>query len=152
MLVNPPVSVQAYVDTNIGSIQVELAMLDAPLAVESFVMLARAGHFDGLTIVRVFPNREVQAGDIRGDGTGGPGYTLRDEIAQRPVLRGTVGLVQAGRDSGGSQFFIALSPLPERDAGSTVIGRVVGGMDVADQIQQGDTVRHIRIWDGQTMQ
>ena len=150
--VNPPVSVQAYIDTNIGSIQLELAMLDAPLAVESFIALARAKHFDGVPIARVVSNQELLAGDVRGDGSGGPGYTVRDEVAQRPVLRGTVGLVLAEPETGGSQFFVALSPMPERDSRGTVIGRVVGGMEVADQIQRGDTIRHVRIWDGQTMQ
>lgn len=150
-LVNPPVSVQAYVDTNLGSIQVELAMLDAPLAVESFMALARAGHFDGVAIMRTVPNQEVQAGDVRGDGAAGPGYTVRDEVAERPVLRGTVAITQRQPESGGDQFFIALSPLPDRDGQTTVIGRVVGGMDVADQLQRGDVVRRVRIWDGQTM-
>jgi cyclophilin family peptidyl-prolyl cis-trans isomerase len=113
--------------------------------------LARSGYYDGTPITRVLPNQFARGGDPRGDGLSSPGYTVRDEIAQRPVLRGTVGLVAETRDGSGSEFYIALSPMPERDSRGTVIGRVVGGIDVADQLQRGDVVRHVRIWDGQTM-
>ena len=81
-----------YIDTDRGTIEIELAVLDAPLTVENFVTLARKGFFDGLTVHRVVPDFVIQTGDPRGDGEGGPGYTIRDELNERPYLRGTVGM------------------------------------------------------------
>jgi HEAT repeat protein/cyclophilin family peptidyl-prolyl cis-trans isomerase len=151
-LVSPPVSTQAYIDTDRGTIQIELAVLDAPLTVENFISLAGKGFFNGLTIHRVVPDFVIQDGDPRGDGEGGPGYTIRDELNERPYLRGTVGMaLDPWPDTGGSQFFITHSPQPHLDAKYTVFGRVIAGMDVVDKIQQGDVIRRIRIWDGQTM-
>ncbi len=147
-LVNPPVSTQAYIDTDRGTIQIELAVLDAPATVESFVTLARKGFFNGLSIHRVVSDFVVQAGDPRGDGEGGPGYTIRDELNERPYLRGTVGMALDWADTGGSQFFITHSPQPHLDAKYTVFGRVVAGMDVVDALQQWDVIRRIRVWDG----
>ncbi len=91
-----------------------------------------------MAIHRVVPNFVVQAGDPRGDGEGGPGYTLRDEINMLPYLRGTVGMALDGADTGGSQFFITHSPQPHLDGRYTVFGRVVAGMDVVDRLQQWD--------------
>ena len=149
-LVTPPVSTQIYIDTDRGTIQVELVMLDAPLTVENFVTLARKGYFNGISIHRVVPNFVVQDGDPRGDGEGGPGYTIRDELNQRPYLRGTVGMALDWADTGGSQFFITQSPQPHLDAKYTVFGHVVAGMDVVDKIQQGDVIRRVRVWDGES--
>jgi HEAT repeat protein/cyclophilin family peptidyl-prolyl cis-trans isomerase len=151
ILTNPNVSVQVYIDTDRGSIQVELAMLDAPLTVDTFVTLARKGFFNGLSIHRVVPDFVVQGGDPRGDGEGGPGFTIRDELNERPYLRGAVGMALDWRDTGGSQFFITHSPQPHLDAKYTVFGRVISGMDVVDKIQQWDVIRRVRIWDGQQM-
>jgi HEAT repeat protein/cyclophilin family peptidyl-prolyl cis-trans isomerase len=147
----PQVSTQLYVDTDRGTIQIELAMIDAPLTVENFVTLARKGYFNGLAIHRVVPDFVIQDGDPRGDGEGGPGYTIRDELSERPYLRGVVGVALDWRVTGGSQWFITHSPQPHLDAKYTVFGRVVAGMDVVDQIQQWDVVRRIRVWDGETM-
>jgi len=83
-----------------------------------------------------------------GDGEGGPGYTLRDEINQRPFLRGTVGMALDWKDTGGSQYFIALMPQPHLDGRYTVFGQVVDGMDVVDRLVAGDVVRRVRAWDG----
>jgi len=151
-LVTPPVSTQVYVETDRGTIQIELAVIDAPLTVENFISLARKGFFDGLSIHRVVPDFVVQDGDPRGDGEGGPGYTIRDEFNERPYLRGTVGMaLDPWPDTGGSQWFITLSPQPHLDAKYTVFGRVVAGMDVVDRIQQWDVIRRVRVWDGQTL-
>ncbi len=150
-LTTPDVSTQVFIETDRGTIQVELAVLDAPLTVENFVSLARKGYFNGLNIHRVVPNFVVQDGDPRGDGEGGPGYTIRDELNERPYLRGTVGMALDWRDTGGSQFFITHSPQPHLDARYTVFGRVTAGMDVVDKIQQWDVIRRIRVWDGVQM-
>jgi len=149
-LVTPGVSTQVYIDTDRGSIQLELAVLDAPVTVETFVTLARNGFFDGLPIHRVVSDFVVQGGDPRGDGEGGPGFTIRDEINQRAYLRGTVGIALDWADTGGSQFFVTHSPQPHLDARYTVFGRVISGMDVVDKIEQWDVIRRVRVWDGTT--
>jgi cyclophilin family peptidyl-prolyl cis-trans isomerase len=148
-LISPTVSTQAFIDTDRGTIQIELSVLDAPLTVDNFIALARRGFFNGLLFHRVVPNFVVQGGDPRGDGEGGPGYTLRNEISQQSYLRGTVGIALDWADTGGSQFFITHSPQPHLDAKYTVFGRVIAGMDVVDKIQQGDIIRRVRVWDGQ---
>jgi cyclophilin family peptidyl-prolyl cis-trans isomerase/HEAT repeat protein len=147
-LVSPPFSPHAFIDTEKGTIEIELAVLDAPLTVDNFVALARKGFFNGIAIHRVVPDFVVQDGDPRGDGEGGPGYTIRDEINQRPYLRGTVGMALDWEDTGGSQFFITHSPQPHLDARYTVFGHVVNGMDVVDLIVPWDLVKQVRIWDG----
>jgi cyclophilin family peptidyl-prolyl cis-trans isomerase/HEAT repeat protein len=147
-LVNPKYSPHAFIETDKGTIEIELAVLDAPLTVDNFVTLARKGYFNGLAVHRVVPDFVVQDGDPRGDGGGGPGYTIRDELNQRPYLRGTVGMALAGKDTGGSQFFITHSPQPHLDARYTVFGHVVNGMEVVDRIAPSDIVRSVRIWDG----
>ena len=126
-------------------------MLDAPLKDDNFISLVRKGFFRNLTFHRVVPDFVIQGGDPRGDGEGGPGYTVRDEISQRPYLRGTVGIALDWPDTGGSQFFITHSPQPHLDAKYTVFGRVVEGMEVVDKIQQWDVIRRVRVWDGATM-
>ena len=147
-LVSPDVSPHVYIETRHGTIEVELAVLDAPLAAESFMTLARDGYYDGLTFHRVERHQVVLAGDPRGDGTGGPGYTLRDELGQRPFLRGTVGMARDAADTGGSRFFITLSPQPQFDARYTVIGTVVAGIEAADAVEEGDRMDRVLVWDG----
>jgi cyclophilin family peptidyl-prolyl cis-trans isomerase len=148
----PPVSTHAFLDTDRGTIEIELAVNDAPLTVENFILLARRGFFNGLSVHRVVPDFVVQDGDPRGDGEGGPGYSIRDELNELPYLRGAVGMaLDPWRDTGGSQYFITHSPQPHLDARYTVFGRVVSGMDVVDKIQQWDVIRSVRIWDGHTM-
>jgi cyclophilin family peptidyl-prolyl cis-trans isomerase/HEAT repeat protein len=149
-LIDPPVSTQVYIDTDRGTIQIELAVLDAPLTVDNFVTLARKGFFDGQTFHRVVPDFVVQGGDPRADGSGGPGYTIRDELSERPYLRGAVGMALDWADTGGSQFFITHSPQPHLDAKYTLFGRVIVGMDVVDRVEQGDVIRRVRVWDGDT--
>jgi len=151
-LIAPQTSPHAFIETARGTIEFELAVLDAPQTARNFMNLARKGYFNGLQIHRVVPNFVVQDGDPRGDGEGGPGYTIRDEINDRPYLRGTVGMALDWRDTGGSQFFITHSPQPHLDARYTVFGHVVNGMDVVDRIQQGDTIQRVRVWDGKGWQ
>jgi cyclophilin family peptidyl-prolyl cis-trans isomerase/HEAT repeat protein len=149
-VIAPAVSTHVYIDTDKGTIQIELEMLDAPLTVRTFTELAQSGYFNGVGIHRVVPNFVVQDGDPRGDGEGGPGYTIRDELNQRPYLRGTVGMALDWADTGGSQFFITHSPQPHLDARYTVFGRVLSGMDVVDKLARGDIIRHVRVWNGGT--
>jgi cyclophilin family peptidyl-prolyl cis-trans isomerase/HEAT repeat protein len=149
-LVTPAFSPHAYLDTSKGVVQVELAPLDAPLTVENFVALARRGYFDGLQIHRVVPAFVVQDGDPRGDGSGGPGFSIRDELNDRPYGRGTVGMALSGPDTGGSQWFVTHTPQPHLEGRYTVFGRVVQGMEVVDRLEVGDTITRIRIWDGVT--
>ena len=151
-LITPPFSPHVFIETAKGTIEFELSVLDAPQTTRNFMTLARKGFFNGLQIHRVLPNFVVQDGDPRGDGQGGPGYTIRDELNERPFVRGTVGMALSWKDTGGSQFFITHSPQPHLDALYTAFGHVVNGMDVVDRIQQGDTIQRVRVWDGKTMQ
>ncbi len=151
-LISPDFSPHVFIDTAKGTIEFELAMLDAPQTSHNFITLARKGFFNGLAIHRVVPNFVVQDGDSRGDGEGGPGYSIRDELNERPFLRGTVGMALSTRDTGGSQFFIMHSPAPHLDARYTAFGHVVNGMDVVDKIQQGDLIQRVRVWDGKGWQ
>ncbi len=150
-LLNPQFSPHAFIETDRGVVEIELAISDAPQTVANFMALARKGFFSDMAIHRVVPDFVVQAGDPRGDGEGGPGYTIRDELNQRPYLRGTVGMALDWEDTGGSQFFITHSPQPHLDARYTVFGSVVAGMDVVEQLVPWDVIRRVRIWDGVTM-
>jgi cyclophilin family peptidyl-prolyl cis-trans isomerase/HEAT repeat protein len=150
-LVAPSVSPHAFIETTKGTIEIELTVLDAPQTVQNFIALARRNYFNGLQVHRVVPNFVVQDGDPQGDGSGGPGYTIRDELNDRPFIRGTVGMALSGPDTGGSQYFIMHSPAPHLDAKYTVFGHVVNGMDVVDRIQQLDVIQQVRIWDGKEL-
>ena len=134
--------------TRYGKIEIHLNVIEAPLTSASFMDLARRGFYDGLTFHRVVPGFVVQGGDPRGDGNGGPGYTLRCEIGERPYGRGTVGMALSGKDTGGSQFFITHTPTPHLDGGYTVFGWVADGMDVVDRIRPGDTIDRVEVWTG----
>jgi cyclophilin family peptidyl-prolyl cis-trans isomerase len=100
--------------------------------------LAIAGYFRGLTFHRVVPDFVVQGGDPRGDGEGGPGFTVRCEVSPRRYVRGTVGMALAGKDTGGSQVFVTLSPQPHLEGRYTIIGTVVSGMEALDGLAEGD--------------
>lgn len=128
-----------------GSFEAELFPRDAPMTVDSFAALARKGFFDGQTIHRVVPDFVVQGGDPRGDGTGGPGYALRDELNPLPYARGRIGMALSGPDSGGSQWFVTLSRQPHLDGGYTVFGEVTSGLDVVERIEQDDRLLSVRV-------
>jgi cyclophilin family peptidyl-prolyl cis-trans isomerase/HEAT repeat protein len=150
-LVDPKVSPHAFIETAKGTIEIELSVIDAPQTAQNFITLARKGYFNGLQFHRVVPNFVIQGGDPRGDGSGGPGYSIRDELNDRPYVRGTVGTALSGPDTGGSQFFITHSPQPHLDAKYPVFGHVVSGMEVVDRIQQMDVIQRVRIWDGKEL-
>jgi cyclophilin family peptidyl-prolyl cis-trans isomerase/HEAT repeat protein len=134
---------RAVIATARGDIELELLALDAPLTVHNFLELARAGFYDGGTFHRVVPGFVAQDGDPRGDGSGGPGWAIRDELDRHRYERGAVGMALAGPDTGGSQWFITLAPQPHLDGGYTVFARVVAGMAAADALVQGDAIRRI---------
>jgi HEAT repeat protein/cyclophilin family peptidyl-prolyl cis-trans isomerase len=140
---------RAFLHTRHGTIEIHLDVVEAPLTTASFVALARAGFYDGLVFHRVEPGFVVQGGCPRGDGNGGPGYSLRCEITRRPYGRGAVGMALSGKDTGGSQFFITLSPQPHLDGGYTLFGQVVAGMDAVDRIRPGDVIERVEVWTGE---
>jgi cyclophilin family peptidyl-prolyl cis-trans isomerase/HEAT repeat protein len=139
---------RAIVYTALGRIEIHLDVVNTPLTTRNFIELAQRGFFDGLTFHRVVPGFVVQGGDPRGDGNGGPGYTIRCELSERPYGRGAVGMALAGRDTGGSQFFITVAPTPRLDGEYTLFGVVGKGMDVVDRIRPGDVIERVEIWDG----
>lgn len=141
-------SPRAVITTRFGKIEIALDVVETPLTTASFVRLARSGFYNGLTFHRVVPGFVVQGGDPRGDGFGGPGYTLRCENNMKPYDRGSVGMALAGVDTGGSQFFIALGPQPHLDGSYTHFGRVIAGMDVVDQLQPGDVMERVDVFLG----
>jgi cyclophilin family peptidyl-prolyl cis-trans isomerase/HEAT repeat protein len=124
--------------TERGTFDIELDAEVAPNTVANFLALAHSGFYNGLTFHRVVPDFVVQGGDPRGDGWGGPGYTIRSEFSRRPYERATVGIAHSGKDTGGSQFFVALSPQPHLNGRYTVFGEVIRGMEVVDLLQPGD--------------
>ena len=131
--------------TERGIMSLKLFASDAPLAVHNIVVLAEGGYFDDQRFHRVVPNFVVQGGDPRGDGRGGPGYAIRDELNRRRYGRGTLGMALSGPDTGGSQFFVTHSPQPHLDGGYTVFGELVGGGDVLDRIVQGDRIVRVTV-------
>ena len=138
-------SVRAVVTTSKGSFTIELLPEAAPLTVDNFVQLAQREYFRNITFHRVVPNFVIQGGDPRGDGNGGPGYSIRCEINQVLYDRAAVGMALSGKDTGGSQWFVTHAPQPHLDGGYTVFGRVVMGMDVVDKIVRGDVIQSIVI-------
>jgi cyclophilin family peptidyl-prolyl cis-trans isomerase len=132
------------VDTDRGRVTLDLFAREAPLTVTALLQLVDQRAFDNILWHRVVPAFVAQSGDPRGDGWGGPGFALRDEINRLRYFRGTVGMALSGPDTGGSQFFITLAPQPHLDGTYTVVGRVLSGMEVVDLITQGDRIRTVR--------
>lgn len=132
------------IETERGRIEIALFAADAPVTVNALLELADRSYFDGGSWHRVVPNFVIQDGDPRGDGWGGPGFALRDEINPRRYGRGTVGMAHSGPDTAGSQFFVTHAPQPHLDGAYTVIGEVRSGMPVVDRITQGDGIRTVR--------
>ena len=130
----------ATLATSRGPVTIRFYASDAPLTVANFVGLARRGYFDGSAFHRVVPNFVAQDGDPRGDGSGGPGYAIRDELNRRWYDRGAVGMALSGPDTGGSQFFLTHSPQPHLDGHYTVFGHVTAGFAALDSIVQGDRI------------
>ena len=128
------------------AIDIEFYPQDAPKTVENFVTLARKGYYNGLTFHRVVPDFVVQGGCPKGDGTGGPGYTIPAEFNSKRHLRGTVAMARSQHpDSAGSQFYICYGATPHLDRNYTVFGQVTSGMEHVDQIKQGDRMKTVEI-------
>ena len=124
-----------------GEILIELLTDEAPLTAANFARLVEEGYYDGLTFHRVVPNFVIQDGCPRGDGWGGPGYRIPCEYNEVKYDRGLVGMALAGKDTGGSQFFITHSPQPHLNGRYTIFGRVASGMETVDRILVGDRIR-----------
>jgi peptidylprolyl isomerase len=140
---------RVQMETERGPIVIRLLPEQAPLTVQSFVQLVRAGSYDGTRFHRVVPNFVVQGGDFGlGDGTGAPGYTLPSELTQLPFRRGVLGMASAGKDTEGSQFFFTHSHQPHLDGGYSAFGWVESGAEAMDLLQQGDRILSTRVLEG----
>ncbi|MBI2205575.1 MAG: peptidylprolyl isomerase [Candidatus Rokubacteria bacterium] len=129
-----------------GEIRIEFFPEDAPETVENFVTLATKGFYDNLTFHRVVPGFVVQGGDPKGNGSGGPGHTIKAEFNKNKHVRGSVAMARSAHpDSAGSQFYITYGPQPHLDGSYTVFGKVVSGMELVDKIQQGDRMKSVTI-------
>ena len=139
-------SVTAILTTVRGVFTIAFNPEEAPLTVDNWVKLARSGYFNGLEVHRVVPNFVMQDGDPRGDGNGGPGWSIRCEVNMLPFDRGAVGMALSGKDTGGSQYFVTHAPQPHLDGGYTVFGHVnETDMKVVDTIARGDKILSVRI-------
>lgn len=131
---------RATLHTNHGAIEIELFEDEAPKSVGNFTKLAGEGFYNGVVFHRIIPNFMIQGGDPTGTGTGGPGYTFDDEFNAHKVVRGALAMANAGPNTNGSQFFIVTTETASwLDGKHTVFGRVTGGMDVVDAIEQVET-------------
>lgn len=140
-----PLATTVGVETTRGRFRIRLRLAEAPLTAWNFLALAGTGFYDGLGFHRVVPGFVAQGGDPRGDGYGGPGYMVRCERSLAPYRRGTVGMALAGRDTGGSQFFVTYDSFPHLEAGYSVLGEVIEGMDAVDRLLPGDSMLEVRV-------
>jgi len=137
---------KATIEMATGKIVIELYDKDAPGTVANFVKLVKSGFYNGLTFHRVEPGFVVQGGDPNGNGSGGPGYTIKDEVNARKHVTGAVAMAKTmAPNSAGSQFYITLAPQPMLDGRYTVFGQVVEGMDVVAKIKRGDIMKKITV-------
>ncbi len=140
---------QAEIHTSKGQMNVSFFEKDAPKTVENFISLAEKGFYNGLTFHRVIPNFVIQGGCPDGTGAGGPGYTIKCELDGDNQYhdRGVLSMAHAGRDTGGSQFFICHNRenTAHLDRNHTCFGKVIEGVEVIDKINQGDVIEKIVI-------
>jgi peptidyl-prolyl cis-trans isomerase B (cyclophilin B) len=135
---------KAIIKTNKGDINIDFFDNDAPGTVANFVKLAESGFYNGLSFHRVISNFMVQGGCPRGDGTGGPGYSIKCEINPNKHLAGSLSMAHRGKNTGGSQFFICHSSQPHLDGVHTVFGRTQD-MTVVNAIRTGDKMNEVVI-------
>jgi len=134
----------AIMETEKGTINITFFDDAAPNTVANFVKLSESGFYDGLNFHRVIPDFVIQGGCPKGTGTGGPGYTIPCEINPNKHLAGSLSMAHAGRDTGGSQFFICHSSQPHLDGVHTVFGQT-DDMDVVNAIRQGDKILSVKV-------
>lgn len=141
----------AEIHTKKGVMKVEFFDKDAPNTVANFVSLSKKGFYDGLTFHRVIPNFVIQGGCPNGDGAGGPGYTIKCELDGDNQYhdKGVLSMAHAGRDTGGSQFFVCHNRQNTQhlDRNHTVFGKVIEGVEIVDEIGQGDVIQKIVIFE-----
>jgi peptidyl-prolyl cis-trans isomerase B (cyclophilin B) len=131
---------------NGNEIRLEFFPQDAPKTVENFVTLAKKGFYNGLTFHRVVPGFVVQGGCPKGNGTGGPGYTIPAEFNKNKHVRGSLAMARSQHpDSAGSQFYITYGAQPHLDNNYTVFGKVTSGKEHVDQIRQGDRMKSVTV-------
>ncbi len=137
----------AVIETKKGKIVFELYFADAPNTAANFEKLANKGFYNGLTFHRVEPGFVIQGGDPDGNGSGGPGYTIQEELNARKHEKGAVGMATQGTNSntGGSQFYITLEAQPSLDGGYTVFGQVIEGLGVVQKIEIGDVMTKVTV-------
>ncbi|NDI34294.1 peptidylprolyl isomerase [Chengkuizengella sediminis] len=128
-----------------AEILIDLFEKDAPNTVANFEKLTNEGFYNGLTFHRVIPGFVAQGGCPNGTGTGGPGYQIDCEINPNKHERGSLAMAHAGRNTGGSQFYICYQPQPHLDGQHTVFGKVSKGMEFVDAIKQGDKMAEVTI-------
>ena len=137
----------AEIHTDKGTMKIEFFEKDAPKTVKNFTDLAKKGYYDGLTFHRVIPNFVIQGGCPTGTGAGGPGYNIDCELTGENQYhdRGVLSMAHAGRNTGGSQFFVCHSRdnTAHLDRNHTVFGKVVEGLEVIDEIRQGDKMNKV---------
>ena len=142
---------KAEIKTNKGTMKVMFYEKDAPNTVDNFIKLSKSGFYDGLTFHRVIPDFVIQGGCPRGDGTGGPGYKIKCELDGDNQYhdRGVLSMAHAGRDTGGSQFFICLNRenTQHLDRHHTCFGRVYEVIEVIDSIRRNDIIESITIFE-----
>lgn len=136
-----PKNPTAVIKTTLGDIEIELFADKAPKTVENFVTLAKKGFYNGVIFHRVIPNFMIQTGDPQGNGTGGPGYTIKDEfnITLKHSKPGVLSMANAGPNTGGSQFFITVAPTAWLDGKHAIFAQVIKGMDVVNKISNAKT-------------
>jgi peptidyl-prolyl cis-trans isomerase B (cyclophilin B) len=135
----------ATIETEKGDLVLELFARDVPVTVNSFVFLAREGFYDGTTFHRVIPGFVAQGGDPTGTGTGTPGYSFADEFTEHTHITGALSMANSGANTNGCQFFITYSPQHHLDGKHSVFGQLIEGMQVLEDIEQGDTIVRITI-------
>jgi peptidyl-prolyl cis-trans isomerase B (cyclophilin B) len=147
MQIDPKQAYQATIETEKGTIELELYPQYAPKTVNNFAFLAGEGFYDGVSFHRVIDNFMIQGGDPTGTGRGGPGYRFEDETRGNPLKHetGVISMANAGPNTNGSQFFITHSPQPHLNGRHTVFGKVVQGQDVVDAIRQGDRMLKVAV-------
>ena len=137
---------QVVIETNKGTITMELDPKLAPNTVNNFVSLARDGYYDGLKFHRVVPEFVIQGGDPEGSGRGGPGYKFADEPVRGEYTLGAVAMANAGPDTNGSQFFICIDDCRRKlQPLYNLFGYVIDGIDVAQNVEQGDVMQSLTI-------